>query len=140
YVVARVDEVEDVGCVLAGVRPVQTRKRLHCLDARKAAVDVHAAEQRLVEPGLKLVGDEEDEELGKLEGLADVTSCKRGVQLLALLREGFLTTGRVVHFSRKCHQSTEVIPLLLDVLLDRQLPANCLNAAADHHHRLRSSI
>jgi hypothetical protein len=50
-----VHEVEDVGRVLAGVRTVEARQRLHGLDAGEPAIDIHAAQQRLIEPGLELV-------------------------------------------------------------------------------------
>jgi hypothetical protein len=53
-----VDEVENVGGVLARVGAVQARERLHGLDAAQQLVDVHAAEQGLVEAGLELVGDQ----------------------------------------------------------------------------------
>ena len=55
-----VHEVEHVGRVLAGMGAVQARQRLHGLDAGQPLVDVHAAEQRLVEAGLELVGHQQD--------------------------------------------------------------------------------
>ena len=69
-----VDEVEHVGRVLAGVRPVEAGERLHGLDARQPLVHVHAAEQRLVEAGLELVRHQQDLVLVALEGLADVAA------------------------------------------------------------------
>jgi hypothetical protein len=50
-----VHKVEHVRLVLAGVRAVQSRQGLHRLDARQPLVDVHPAQERLVEAGLKLV-------------------------------------------------------------------------------------
>jgi hypothetical protein len=58
-VVGVVDEIHHVGGVLARVAMVQASQGLHRLDAIEAAVHIHAAEQRLVEAGLELVGHEE---------------------------------------------------------------------------------
>jgi hypothetical protein len=55
-----VDEVEDEGVFLAGSGAVETRERLHRLDTRQALVDVHRVQQRLIEAGLVLVGDDQD--------------------------------------------------------------------------------
>ena len=58
--VAVVLEVEYVDLVLAGGRTVQPRQGLHRVDAREDLVDVHAADLRLVEARLVLLGDDED--------------------------------------------------------------------------------
>ncbi|MDE0464383.1 MAG: hypothetical protein OXH93_18330 [Caldilineaceae bacterium] len=56
----RLDCVEVVGeikherVVLPRVRPVETGKRLHRLDARQRLVHVHRVQQRLIVTGLKL--------------------------------------------------------------------------------------
>jgi hypothetical protein len=39
-------------------RPVQPRQGLHGGDTRQLLVDIHAHQQRLVEPGLELVRDD----------------------------------------------------------------------------------
>ena len=65
-----VHEVEDVGRVLAGIGAVEARQRLHRLDAGEPAVDIHAAQQRLIEAGLEFVGDEQDLKVLALERLA----------------------------------------------------------------------
>ena len=69
-----VHEIQHVGRVLAGVGAVQAGEGLHGLDAGQPLVHVHAAEQRLVEAGLELVGDEQDLILVALEGFADVAA------------------------------------------------------------------
>ena len=56
------------------MRAVQPRQRLHGLDAGQPLVDVHAAQQRLIEAGLELVGHQQDLVLVGLEGLADVAA------------------------------------------------------------------
>ena len=56
-VVALVDEVEYEGLLLAPVHPVEAREGLHGLDAGQPLVDVHGAQQGLIEAGLVLVGD-----------------------------------------------------------------------------------
>ena len=43
---------------------------------------------------------------------------------------------RVVHLAGERHQRADPVAPLLDVLVDGQLPAHRLHAAADHHHRL----
>ena len=48
-------EVEDEAVVLAGMRPVQPRERLHGLDARQRLIHVHRVQQRLVVARLELV-------------------------------------------------------------------------------------
>ena len=53
---------------------VQARERLHGLDARQPLVDVHAAQQRLVEAGLELVGHQQDLILVGVERFADVAA------------------------------------------------------------------
>jgi hypothetical protein len=70
----RVHEVEDVGGVLTRVGAVQARERLHRLDAGEAPIDIHAAEKRLIEAGLELVGDKQQVVVGAGECLTDVTS------------------------------------------------------------------
>ena len=60
HLVGVVHEVQHVGRVLAGMGAVEPRQRLHGLDAGQPLVDVHAAQQRLVEAGLELVGDQQD--------------------------------------------------------------------------------
>ena len=59
-ILGAVHEVEHVGRVLAGMGAIQPRERLHGLNARQPPIDVHAAQQRLVEAGLELVGDQQD--------------------------------------------------------------------------------
>ena len=53
---------------------VQPRQGLHGLNAGEPLVDVHAAQQRLIEAGLELVGHEQDLILVALEGFADVAA------------------------------------------------------------------
>ena len=54
-----VDEVQDEGVLLAGRRAVQPRERLHGLHAGEPLVHVHRVQQRLVEAGLVLLGDQQ---------------------------------------------------------------------------------
>jgi hypothetical protein len=61
-------EVEHEGVVLAGAGAVEARQGLHRLDAREPLVDVHGVQERLVEAGLVLVGDEEHLVLVGLKG------------------------------------------------------------------------
>jgi hypothetical protein len=63
---------------------VQAGERLHGLDAVEPLVDVHAAEQRLIEAGLELVGHQQDLVLVPLEGLADVAALEVRVQRFGL--------------------------------------------------------
>ena len=53
-------EVEHEGRVFPRDHAVQARKRLYRLHAVESLVDVHRVQQRLVEPGLVLVGDQQD--------------------------------------------------------------------------------
>ena len=54
-----VDKVQHIGGGFAGVGAVQAAQGLHRLNAGQAFVHVHAAQQRLVEPGLELVGHQQ---------------------------------------------------------------------------------
>jgi hypothetical protein len=55
-----VDEVEDEGAVLVRVRAVESGQRLYRGETGEGLIDVHRVELRLVEPGLKLLGDNHD--------------------------------------------------------------------------------
>jgi len=59
-VVGVVYEVEDVHPVLSGPRAVETGEGLNGHHTVQALVDVHRAQQRLVEPHLILVGHDHD--------------------------------------------------------------------------------
>src|SRR6188768_1060600 len=55
-----VHKVEDVRGVFTGMSPVQARQGLNRLNTGQPLVNIHTAQQRLVEAGLKLVGDQQD--------------------------------------------------------------------------------
>lgn len=104
-----------------------------------APVHIHAAEQRLVEAGLKLVGHQQDLVVVALEGLADVT-LEVGVEVGTALAEAIGADLGVVHLTAEGYQGAEWVTLLLDVLVDGQLPAHGLLAGAHHHHLLGLAI
>jgi hypothetical protein len=52
-----VDEVEHVRRVLSRIGTIESRQRLHRLDPAQHLVHVHAAQQRLVEARLELIGN-----------------------------------------------------------------------------------
>ena len=63
---------------------------MHGLNARKPFVHVHAAQQRLIEAGLELVGDDEEAVLRQLErlgglGLGKAVHAGFGVGFAAIL-------------------------------------------------------
>ena len=138
-VVGVVDEIHHEGGVFAWVAAVQAREGLYRLDAIEAPVHIHAAEQRLIETGLELVGHQQDLVVGALEGFADV-ALEAGIEALAVLGEAIGANFGVVHLTAEGHQGAERIALLLDVLVDGQLPAHGLLARAHHHHRLGLAI
>ena len=135
-----VHEIEHVGRVLAGMRAVQAGERLHGLDAGEPLVDVHAAQQRLIEAGLELVGDEQDLILVALEGFADVAALQVRVERRAGFGEGIRARFLVVHLAGERHQRADLVAVLLDVFVDGELPAHGLHAAADDHHRLGLAV
>ena len=75
-----VHEVQHVGRVLAGVGTIQPGQRLHGLNARQSLIDVHAAQQRLIEAGLELVRHQQNLVLVGVEGFADVAAAQVRVQ------------------------------------------------------------
>ena len=113
-----VHEVEDVAGVLAGIGAVQPGQRLHGLNAREPLVDVHAAEHRLVEAGLELVGHQQDLVVVGVEGPPDIAASQIRIEADAVLREGIGTGLRVVHLARERHQGADRIASLLDVPVD----------------------
>ncbi|EXI77156.1 MAG: hypothetical protein AW10_03972 [Candidatus Accumulibacter appositus] len=131
-----IHEIQDVGRVLAGVGAVETGEGLHGLDAGQSLIHVHAAEQRLVEAGLKFVGDEEDLVLVAFEGFADVATLQVRVQGLAMFREAVRAGGLVIHLAGERDQRADLVALALDVFVDSQLPAYCFDPTADDDHRL----
>jgi probable phosphoglycerate mutase len=62
-----VHEVEDEGILLEGMDAVEAREGLDGRKRDQGLVDVHRVEQRLVEPGLELLGDDEHAVLGGAE-------------------------------------------------------------------------
>ncbi len=81
-VVGVVDEVEDVHVVLAGPGPVQPREGLDGHHAVEAFVDVHRAQQWLVEPDLVLVGDDQHLVVGSVECGVDLLAAEVGVHVV----------------------------------------------------------
>ncbi len=87
-------------------------------------------QERLVEAGLELVGDDQEPILGPLErlrrlGLRKAVHARLGVGLAAIL-----------HRAGERHQRLERIPALGEVLVHRQLVAHRVQARARHNHRL----
>ncbi len=64
-----VREVEHHGALLLRVSPVEPGEGLHRIHPAQLLVHVHGVEERLVEPGLELVGHHQKATLGSLEGL-----------------------------------------------------------------------
>ena len=54
---------------LLRMRAVEPRQRLHGVHAAELLVHVHRVQQRLIEPSLELVGDDQETVFGPLEGL-----------------------------------------------------------------------
>ena len=76
--------------LLLGVRAVEPRERLHRVDAAELLVHVHRVQQRLVEAGLELVGDDQEAVLRPLERLGglrlrEAVHAGLGVGLAAVL-------------------------------------------------------
>ena len=135
-----VNEVQHVGRVLAGVGAVQARERLHRLDAGQAFVHVHAAQQRLVEPGLELVGDQQDLVFLAFECFADVAALEPGVQQGAVFGKAVRPGVRIADFAGERHQGADGVCVLLDVLFNGHLPAHRFQPAANHHHHHRLGL
>ncbi len=83
-----VHEVDDIGRLLARVGTVQPGQGLHGLDATQLAIDVHRAQQRLVEARLKLVRHQQDAELGRGEGLPNIPPAQPGFMFVSVNGSG----------------------------------------------------
>ena len=83
HILGVVHEIQHIGRVLAGMGTVQARERLHGLDARQPLIDVHPAQQRLIEAGLELVRHQQNLKLVGVERFADVAASQVGVQRVA---------------------------------------------------------
>ena len=83
---------------------------------------------------MEFVGHQEDAVVLALEGSADVLPVQKGVQLLAVFREGVGARFRVNHLAGEGDQGVEFVALLGDVLPDGLLPSYSFLAAAGHDH------
>lgn len=54
------------------MRPIQPGQRLHRRDARQTFIDIHAAQQWLIKPRLKFIGDQQDLIVVRGKGFANV--------------------------------------------------------------------
>ena len=139
-----VDEVEDERRVLAGRGAVEPRERLHRLHPVEPLVDVHRAQQRLVEAGLVLVGDQQHLVVGRVEArrqrrLADGTA-GRGVRVHARL--GVFDAGvGVAHRAAERDQGPDVrVAALGQIALERELVADRVQPRGGDDHRLRPAV
>ena len=130
-----VDEIEDVGRILARIRAIEAGKGLHCLNAGKAAINVHPAQQGLVKPGLELVGDEQDLEVVLGKGVANIAALQSGVEPRAGLCKRLAFGFGIVDLTGKRHQRTHAVSLRANIGVNRQLPSHRLQPAAQHDHR-----
>ena len=126
-----VGEVEHHGALLLGrQRAVEPRERLHRVHAAELLVHVHRVQQRLVEAGLELVGDDQEAILRPLEGL-------RGLRLREAVHPGLgVGLAAVLDRSREGHEGLERIAPLLEVPVHGELVAHGMQARARHDHRL----
>ena len=114
----------------SGMRAVEPRERLHRVHAAELLVHVHRVQQRLVEAGLELVGDDQEAVLGPLEGLG-------GLRLREAVHAGLgVGLAAVLDRPREGDQRLERIAALGEVLVDRQPVAHRVQARARDDHRL----
>ena len=123
-----VEKVEHEHVVLLGMRSVEARQGLHGLDARQRLVDVHRVQQRLVVPGLELVGAHQ-ETVGILPKLLGDSGGGEAVQgtLADLLPTELVLTGEGDDGSVPAFPLLQVVPDGVEVL-DR-----ALDSVGDHH-------
>ena len=114
----------------SGMRAVEPRQRLHRVDAAELLVHVHRVQQRLIEAGLELVGDDQKAVLGPLEGLG-------GLRLRKAVHAGFgVRLAAVLDRAGKGDQRLERIAALGEVFVHGQLVAHGVQARAGDDHRL----
>ena len=104
----------------ARVGAVEPRQRLHRGHAGEPLVHVHRAEQRLVEAGLELVGDQHDPEVVAAERGAKALPAEARVH--RAFGERLRPRFRVIDRAGERDQRAEsFVALLFDVLVDRDL-------------------
>ena len=154
-VLGLVDEVDDERLALllpagGAVGAVEPRQRLHRGHAGELLVDVHRREQRLVEPGLELVGDQHDlvrlalERRRQVRAGAGVHVGLGELVVLARRRAPVRSPDLVLghrHRAGERHQGPVVVGGVLggplgDVGVDRLLVLHRGLAGVGHDHRL----
>ena len=129
--VGLVGEVEDHGAPLLRMRPVEPREGLNRVDPAELLVDVHRVEERLVEPGLKLVRDHEEPVLRPFEG-------PRRLRFRRSVHAGFgIPPAPVLNRAGERDQRLERMTLRREVRVHGELVAHCVEARAGDDHRLR---
>ena len=138
-VVGVVDEVDDVHVVLAGPGPVQPRQGLDGHHAVEPLVEVHRAEQRLVEPDLVLVGDDQHLVVGAVEGDIDLLATDVGVHLvLGDPVGGVLVVNDPVG---ERHERMQIaVAHVRDVLGEDAVVPDRFLPGRSHHHRFGVAI
>ena len=131
---AVVHEVEDEGVLLEGMHAVQPGQRLHGLDAGEPLVHEHRVQERLIEPGLVLLRDEQNLVLLAREALGQLLLGDAVVH--AGLGVGDAREPVVHHGARKGHQRPDGVALLPDAAIEALLVADRFEARPGHHHRL----
>ncbi len=133
-----VDEIQNIGGFFAGIDAIEARQSLHGGDAIEPFIDIHRAQQRLIEAGLKLVGDQQDLKLIAVEGGANIAAFQ--VRVHVTFRKRLRPTLAIVDFARKRHQCAQIIALLFDVFVDGQLVAHGSLARIGDDHRFGAAI
>ena len=110
------------------MRPVEARQGLHGLDAGEGLVDVHRVQQRLVVPGLELVGADE-EAVGVLTDLRGDLAGRKAVQR----RLADLRPAEVVVAREGDDGPVGALALVQIVADGMEVPDGALDAVGDDH-------
>ena len=130
-----VEEIEHKDVVLLWMRPVESRKGLHRLDAGEDLVHVHGVQQGLVVAGLELVGADQ-EAVGVLLELRGDPGGGKAVQR----RFADLLPAELM-FTRESDEGPVAALALPQVIADLAvelllpLPAECRRTGRDHGRR-----
>jgi hypothetical protein len=116
------------------VGPVEAGQGLDGVHAAELLVHVHGVEQRLVEPRLEFVGDDEEPVLGPLERIP-------GLRLGDPVEVGLgVLDPAVADGAGEGDEGAVIVPLLLEVPLQRPVVADGVEAGPGHDHGLGAAV
>ena len=139
-IISIVDEIEDECVFLSGTSAVETRERLHGLNAVESLVHVHRVQKRLIEAGLVFLGDKQQLVLFGCELVRQLLLPDRSAGLVAVhirLGVAHARSIRVYDGAGECDERLDFgVALFLDLPVEFLLVADGVQPGAGDDHRL----